>query len=136
QHVLELLGLRQRPREAVEDEALVDEAVLGEALLDDPEGEIVGHEITPVHVLLRLAPGRRPGGGGGPEQVAGRDVLDAVPLRETGGLCALPGALLAEQDESGTSAHRRTPIRRGSPRSCASSAGCRSASWSRARRPR
>src|SRR5262249_50523102 len=89
-----------------------------------------------VHVLPRLLAGRGAGGGGGPEQVTGRHVLDPVPLGEEGGLRALPRALLAEQNESGASAHPCTPTRRGSPRSCASSTGCRSASSSRARRPR
>jgi hypothetical protein len=105
----ELLGLAERARKTVEDEAVLDRLALGEALDDDPEHEVVGHEVASVHVALRLAPCRRAGGDGGAEQVASGDVRDAVPLGEAGGLRPFPRPLLAQQDKPRTTTHARAP---------------------------
>ena len=101
EHPLELLGLRQRAREAVEHEAVVERAALGEVLVDDPDDDVVGHELAAVDVALGLVADGRAGGDGGAEQVAGREVLDAVVLGQPRGLRALAGSLLAEQHEAG-----------------------------------
>ena len=47
---VELLGLRQRAREAVEHEAVLERAAACEALLDDADDDLVGHELAAVHV--------------------------------------------------------------------------------------
>ena len=67
---VELLGLGQRAREPVEDEAAVEE-VAGEALVDHLDDGLVGHELAGVHVALGFETGRRTHGRGGAKQLTG-----------------------------------------------------------------
>ncbi len=96
---VELLRLRQRAREAVEDEPALEE-VAREAFVDDLDDGVVGHELSGVHVALRLEPRRGAFGRGGAEEVTGGEVLDAVVVGEERGLRAFAGSLLAEQHEA------------------------------------
>src|SRR6185436_7457167 len=117
----------ERAREAVEDEAVLQRTAGGEVLVDDADDDLVGDELAGVEVLLHLEPDRRALRNRGAEHVARGQVLDAVVRREQRSLRPLTSARLAEQDEAypGT-----VHVRPGSLRSCASSAGCRSASSS------
>ena len=44
--LLELLGLHQRAREAVEDEAVLERTAGGEVLVDDADHDLVGDELA------------------------------------------------------------------------------------------
>ena len=97
---LELLGLGQRAREAVEHEAVARADRRRRALLDDADHDLVGDELAGVHVALGLEPERGALRDRGAEHVARREVRDAVVLGEPRGLRALSGTLLAEQHEA------------------------------------
>src|SRR6266702_3521481 len=98
EQLLEVLGLRDRPGIAVEDEPLRHvrprQAVLHEGVRD-----LVGDELARVHdgldLLAELGPARLVIA----EHVAGRDVRDAVRLGEQLRLGTLPCAGRAEEDE-------------------------------------
>ena len=135
--VLELAGLGHGPGEAVEDVARL-RVGLAEPLLDDAEHDLVGHQLAAVHDGLGPLPELGTGPHRGAQHVTGRDVGYVVAHRQPLGLGALAGALPPSRTI-------RTPwvtglppsgLTSGSPRSCASSAGCRSASSSRAPRRR
>ncbi len=96
---VELARLAHRAREAVEHEPVVERAARREALLHDPDDDVVGYELAAVHVALGLEPERRSERRLGPEDVAGRQMRDAVPLPQTLGLGSLAGPLLPEQHE-------------------------------------
>ena len=99
EHAVELLGLMHRAREAVEYEAVVERATGREALLDDADHDVVGNEFALVHEALGLEPECSALRGLLAEHVAGRQVRDAVMLRETRSLRPLAGTLLAEQHQ-------------------------------------
>ena len=128
---LELLGLRLRARETVEHEPLTERAVGRDRLLHDPDDDVVGNQLTGIHELLRLEPERRAEARELAEEIAGGKVRDVVVLGNAHGLRALSGTLLSEKDEPGSWLHRLKSS--GNPRSCASSAGCRSVSSFRER---
>ena len=98
-HLLaERLGLADRPREAVEDEAVGGLGPL-DALADHPDDHLVGHEPALVHVLLGGLAELGALLDGGPEDVAGRVVGQPEVLLEALPLGALAGAGRAEQDQ-------------------------------------
>ena len=106
----------------------------GEVLVDHADDDLVGHQLAGVHVVLR--PRARSECPAPPRTgtFAGGEVLDAVVLGQAaqpGCPCRRPACRAARGVR-----RRQLMVRRGSLRSCASSAGCRSASSSRARRPR
>ena len=92
------VGLLDRPREAVEQEAVAS-VIVAEPLEDHADDHRVGHQITRVHVLLGeqselgLRFARRT------QHVAGRDVRQAEVLRQERGLGALACAGRTQQDQ-------------------------------------
>ena len=99
---VERLGLRDRAREAVEDEALPGVRLL-DALGDDADHDVVGDELARLHDGLGLEADRRAGRDGRAQHVAGRELRDAVALDDAGGLRALPRPRRPQQDDP----HRR-----------------------------
>ena len=97
---VELLGLVQVAREAVEHEPVVERAARREALLHQPERDLVGDELALVHVALGLEPERGAVGRLVAKHVAGRKVREAKMLSEARGLGALAGTLLAQQHQA------------------------------------
>ena len=96
---LERVGLDDRAREAVEEEA--GGAVgLGDPLLDEAEDDVVADERARVHHLLGRQAERRSGLDGGAQHVAGRDLRDAEAAADEGGLRSLAGARGTQQDQS------------------------------------
>jgi hypothetical protein len=91
-------GLRQGPREAVQD------VPAGGGRVDDRRGQhvehdLVGDEVTAGLVGRDLTAEPVPGQGLGAQQVAGRDVPDAGPGRQPLALGALAGARRSEQQQ-------------------------------------
>jgi hypothetical protein len=77
----QLLGLRDRAREAVQEEAGLGVG-LGEPVLHHGDGDLVGHEVAGVHVGLRLLPQLRLPADVRPEDVAGGDRRHPEPGRD------------------------------------------------------
>src|SRR5439155_15084576 len=100
-----------RPREAVEDEAFLGVRLLQPALrrADD---DVVGHELTRVHVRLRLLPEVRALRDVVPQDVAGRDVRHAEVRRKLRGLGSFARAGRAEEDESHVAARTKSAVKR------------------------
>ena len=99
QDAVELLGLLPGTGKAVEHEAVLGPVAGVELLLDDPDHDAVGDEEPAVHVALRLEAQLGSGRGGLTEQVAGRQVVDAVVLGESHRLRPLAGTLLPKQHQ-------------------------------------
>ena len=57
---------------------------------EHPDRDVVGDELAALHVAARLEADRRAVADGRPEQVAGRDMRDAEPLREDGAWVPFP----------------------------------------------
>src|SRR5215211_324036 len=131
----ERLRLGHRPGKAVEDEP-VGGLLLLQPLRDHADDHLVGGQVAPVHVLLRLLADLGALLDGGAEDVAGRVIGEAEVLLKALPLGPLPAARRPEQNEVqfGQARHPAARITSGSPRSCASSAGPRAAS--RYREPR
>ena len=98
QHLVERLRLRHGAGETVEEEAL-DDARRGQRLVDDAVDDVVGHQLARVHQRLRLAAERRPIGDRLAQDVARRQLRDAVAEDQPLGLCALPCSGGPEKDE-------------------------------------
>src|SRR5690606_3181768 len=104
EHGVQRLCLRDGARETVEDEAGL--AVLGvEALGDDSVHNLVGDEIAAVHDFLGRKAHRGLLGNGRAQDIAGRELRDAVGLDKDLGLRALARARRAQEYDS----HRRLP---------------------------
>ena len=94
----ERVGLLDRPREPVEQEA-ISRVRAREALEDHRDDHLVGDQLALLHVAVREAAELGPGRARGAQHVAGRDVREAEVRRQQRGLGALAGAGRAEQDE-------------------------------------
>src|SRR5690606_10138861 len=104
QDLLQRLGLVDRARVTVEDEA-VGGVRLADARLDHAVGHIARHQVAGVHVLLRLEAQRGLLADVGTEEVPGGDVRDAQLFRQEDGLGAFAGTGRTEQYNS----HLRNP---------------------------
>ena len=114
ERLLERLGLVDRAREAVEDEA-VARVLLLEALDDHRDDQVVGNELAGVHVALGLACRARSRRSTSPRSMSpvamyGEPEVVLQPL----GLGALAGAGRAEQDEVQLG-HEGTTVSTGTP---------------------
>jgi hypothetical protein len=107
ERALEHLGLADRAREAVEQEAVVGLAGV-EPLLDHPADKVVGHELALVDVLLRFAAELRFRLDRGAQDDPGRVVGQAEVGNEALCLGALTGPGRTEQDQVQL-AHLRKP---------------------------
>ncbi len=116
---VQLLGLGPGAREPVQDEAVRGPVVGVELFLDDADDDVVGDQEAAVHEPLGLEAERGAGARGLPEQVSGREVVDAVVLGHADRLGSLARTLLSEQHQAGT-AHGDASLRQGSLHSCAS----------------
>src|SRR5438093_705915 len=105
------LRLRDRPREAVEDEALLGVRLL-EPALRRRDHDVVGHELTRVHECLRLLPEVRALRHVVPQDVAGRDMRHAEVRRQLCRLGSLARAGWAEEDESHVAARTKSAVKR------------------------
>jgi len=94
---IQCFGLRNRPREAVEQKALAT-VRLGQALAHDADHEFIGNQLAGVHELLGLQAQRRALANGGTQHIAGGDVRHGKPANEELGLSALPRSRRAKQD--------------------------------------
>jgi len=92
------LGLVDGPREPVEHEPGIA-VVGGQALHHHGDDHLVGHQVTPVHVLLGGPAQLGPLGHIGPEDVPGGHVGTGELLRELDRLRALPRAWRAEDHQ-------------------------------------
>ena len=99
EHVVEDLGLRDRAREAVEQEAAV-RVVLGQPVADHVDGDVVRDEVAPVHERLGLEPERGPLADVRAEDVAGRDLGHREVLGDELRLCPLAGSGWPDEDEA------------------------------------
>src|SRR5215210_2980705 len=125
-HLLgERVGLADRAREAVEQEAVV--ALVLDLVEDHRDHELVGHQLALVHVLLGLLAELGAVLDVRAQEVARTDVGQPEVLGQSRGLGALPGPGRAQQDEVQLAHEARKPTS-GSLRSCASSAAPRAAS--------
>src|SRR5205807_9884297 len=119
------LGLGDGPGKAVEEKAVAGLVGL-HSLEDHLDDDLVGDQLSLLHVLLGLVaqvgsvPDRLA------QEIAGDDVGQAEVFAQAFALRALTRPGRAEQDEV-EFGHARTIS--GSPRSCASSAAPRAASW-------
>ncbi len=93
------LGLGHGAGEAVEQESVAGVGLL-EPVGDHADHDVVGDEVTAVHVELGLLPQRRAGRDVQAEDVAGGHTRHAVGARDVHGLGALAGTRWAEQHES------------------------------------
>src|SRR5512139_1700610 len=134
---VEGLGLRPGAGETVEDEA-ISRLIPLQALGDHADDHLVGDEVAPVHVLLRLLAHLGPLLDRGAQDVAGGVVRQPEVLLQALALGSLAAAGRAQEDQVqlGQARHPAARITSGSPRSCASSAGPRAASRCRGRRRR
>src|SRR3954449_5998774 len=122
QQVVERLRLRDVAGEAVEQEALAG-VVLLEPGDDHPDRDLVGHEIAGVHELLGLLAELRALADVRAEDVTGRDLRDPEVGGDELGLRPLSRSGGPDEDQT----HHCAATSGGSPRSCAASAGSRSA---------
>jgi len=132
---VQLFGLRTGAREPVEDEAVGRSVVNVELFFDHADDDVIRDQEPAIHEPFGFEAEFGPRARGLAEQVARRQMVDAVVLGEADRLRPLASTLLPEQHQPGAT-RLRTELRQGSLRSCASSAGCRSASSFRARRRR
>ena len=91
QDPLHPLGLRDGAYHAVEDHALGGLG-LGQLIADDPQDDIVAHQITSFHHRLGLESERRASLDGVPQQVAGGELGQTERLGQERALGALAGA--------------------------------------------
>ena len=98
QLLVERLGLLDRARKAVEDEAVLG-VVLLQALGGHRDDQIVGHEVAGVHVALRLLAELGPFLDVRAQHVAGRDERQLEVGPQAIGLRPLARAGRAEQDQ-------------------------------------
>ena len=98
QHAVQGLRLRHRAGEAVEQEASAAIGA-GDPLPDHVDHHLVGHQLAAVHVLLGLHPQLGSSLDVVPEDVAGRDLRDAVVPGEEVGLCPLATAGRPEEQQ-------------------------------------
>src|SRR3954468_19076618 len=122
QQVVERLRLRDVPWEAVEQETLAG-VVLLEPGDDHPDRDLVGHEVAGVHDLLGLLAELRALADVRAEDVTGRDLRDPEVGGDELGLRPLSRSGGPDEDQT----HHCAATSGGSPRSCAASAGSRSA---------
>src|SRR3954447_7214916 len=122
QQVVERLGLGDVAREAVEQEPLAGVVVL-QPRQDHPDRDLVRDEVAGVHELLRLLAELGALADVGAEDVPGRDLRDPEVCGDEWGLRPLSRS--GGPDEAQT--HHWAATSGGSPRSCAASAGSRSA---------
>ncbi|MPL95824.1 hypothetical protein SDC9_41996 [bioreactor metagenome] len=99
QQLAECIGLRQRAREAVEDEARGLHRV--QLLLDQADDDLVGHQLAAVHHLGDAAAHLGPRGLGLAQHVAGRQLHHAALLHQLARLRALACAGRPQQDDVG-----------------------------------
>ena len=99
QDLAERTGLRRVAREPVEDEALLGVRVT-EAVTHHADGDLVGDQVTRVHVALRLETELGLLLQVLPEEVAGRDVRDVQPLGHPLRLGSLARTRRTNQNES------------------------------------
>ena len=97
--VLHRIGLRNRPRKAVEQIAARAVGLL-EPLLDQPDDDLVGHQRSRIHHLLGRDAERRARLDRGAQHVARGYLRDAVRLADERGLRSLSRTRRAEQDQS------------------------------------
>jgi hypothetical protein len=95
----ELLGLRDGPREAVEEEPDL-RIGLGQAVLHHRHGDLVGDEVAGVHVDLRLLAELGLTADVGPEDVARRDRRNAEPTGDDLRLGALARSGGPQEDDA------------------------------------
>ena len=98
EHRLERLGLADGAREAVEQDAALGVGLV-EALLDELVDDVVRDEVAGLEDRGDLLAEFAAGLDGVAQDVAGRDVRDAVLLGEGGGLGSLTGALFPQDDQ-------------------------------------
>src|SRR3954452_21136067 len=122
QHVVERLCLRHVAREAVEQEALAG-VVLLESCDDHSDRDLVRNEVAGVHELLRLLAELGALADIGAEDVTRRDLRDPEVCGDELGLRPLSRSGGPDEDQT----HHCAATSGGSPRSCAASAGSRSA---------
>jgi hypothetical protein len=84
--------------EAIEQKAFAG-VLLGDAQSDHAEDHLVGHQLSGVHVLLRLLPHLGALRYLGPQHVAGGDVCEREVGLQALGLSTLAGTRRTEQDE-------------------------------------
>jgi hypothetical protein len=94
-----LLGLRDGAGEAVEQEPDLGVG-LGQPVLHHRDGDLVGDEVTGVHVGLGLPAQLRLAADVRPEDVAGRDRRDAEPGGDDLRLGALSRSRGTQQDDA------------------------------------
>src|SRR5207253_7183679 len=95
---VQTLGLNERPREAVEDEAALGVALI-ETIAHDAEDEVVGDEGAGGDDRRSLAAELRPFGDRLAQHVARRDVRDLMLVREALCLRSFPTARRADEDD-------------------------------------
>ena len=98
EHLVELLGLDDVAREAVEHES-TRRVVLGEPVADQRDRELVGNELAGGEDRLDLAPELRACCHGSAEHVARRHVRHTVDSGDPLRLRALPGSLRPENED-------------------------------------
>ncbi len=97
EHGVERLGLRDRPREPVQQEALGGVG-LGEPVADDADHDLVRDQGAALHVLLRLEAHRGALGHGRAQHLTGGDVRQREVGHDAFGLGALARTGAAEKD--------------------------------------
>lgn len=102
--VLQRFGLRDGPREAVEQEAL-GAIGLGDAFLDQGDDDVVGYQAAAVHHAFHLLAERAAGLDCGAQHVAGGDLRNAELLGDEPCLGAFAGTGCPEQNHT----HRYAP---------------------------
>jgi hypothetical protein len=105
EHVAQDLGLRDVPREAVEQETVL-RVVLREAVADHGDGDLVGHQVTTVHVRLGQLAKVRAARDVGTEYVTCRDLRDGQVRCDVLGLRPLTRSGGPDQNETH---YRRKP---------------------------
>jgi hypothetical protein len=98
EHAVERLRLLDRPREAIEQEA-APRVGLAEARAHEADDDLVGHEVSGVHVALRCGTQLAAPGHGVAQDVPRRDVRDLVEPDDALRLRALSRPRGAEQHE-------------------------------------
>ena len=99
QHLSQCIGLGNRAREAVQDEALGG-VFLKQSVPHHADGDLVTDQLARVHIALGRQPERRLPAQVGPEEIPGRDVRHVEPLGQSDGLRPLARARRAHQNKS------------------------------------